>query len=240
MITQKPRYLQLKERLKRQILANVYKIGDSLPSENELCALNDLARSTVRQALGELEKEGYITKVTGKGSIVTARRRTLGLLSFKGFSEVAEETHQPVETRYITPPTLAPWPADFFFELPDLQQGAGCISLARVRLIGGSPVMLEYTFVPNLNLTGLVKKPLLHDSLFETLSAEYHIEVTGVEQDIRAIHAPNPQAAFLEVPEGKAILHIFRKYLTSRPELNLYSSLYCNTEKYAMSNVVGS
>jgi DNA-binding GntR family transcriptional regulator len=240
MIANKPRYLQLKESLKRQILANVYKIGDSLPSENELCALNDLARSTVRQALGELEQEGYITKVTGKGSIVTARRRTLGLLSFKGFSEVAEETHQPVETKFISKPALTKWPEDFFFPLPELQQGAGCISLARVRLIGESPVMLEYTFVPNLNLTGLVKKPLLHHSLFETLSADYHIEVTGVEQDIRAIHAPAPQATHLEVPEGRALLHIYRKYLTSRPELNLYSSLYCNTEKYSMGNVVGS
>ena len=79
-------YMILYNRLKREILADVYPLASTLPSENELCAANNLARSTVRQALSRLEADGYITKQKGKGSIIVSKKRSLNLLSFQGFS----------------------------------------------------------------------------------------------------------------------------------------------------------
>ena len=48
-----------------------YGPGDSLPSENKLVSMSGFARNTVRQALAELEKEGFLTKVKGKGTFVS-------------------------------------------------------------------------------------------------------------------------------------------------------------------------
>jgi len=82
-------YRKVQHDLKSQIIAGVYGEGDLLPSESELQRLHGVTRSTIRQALEELVKEGYIRKKQGKGSIVIRRqRRTLGMLSVKGFSEV--------------------------------------------------------------------------------------------------------------------------------------------------------
>lgn len=45
-------------------------LNELLPSEKLLCQTFDASRVTVRRALSELEKDGYIQKTQGKGSIV--------------------------------------------------------------------------------------------------------------------------------------------------------------------------
>ena len=69
-----------------------------MPSENDLSHQFKITRATVRQALEELVKEGYIEKRQGKGSVVISDRKTLGLLSFKGFSEVLASSTLVPET----------------------------------------------------------------------------------------------------------------------------------------------
>lgn len=46
------------------------KLNEVIPSEKTLCQSFDTSRVTVRRALSELEKDGYIRKIQGKGSIV--------------------------------------------------------------------------------------------------------------------------------------------------------------------------
>lgn len=49
-----------------------YKIGDSLPSENELSSIFNTSRVTVRRALNDLDNNGLIIKQQGKESIVVS------------------------------------------------------------------------------------------------------------------------------------------------------------------------
>ena len=65
-----PQHRKLYEILRRHITEGVYKEGDLLPSENELCQLYGMTRPTVRQSLASLANDGYIRKHQGKGSIV--------------------------------------------------------------------------------------------------------------------------------------------------------------------------
>lgn len=234
--TTTPHYRRLQETIKTQILSGIYKEGDLLPSENELCALYNVARSTVRQALSELVIDGYIFKKKGKGSIVSAKRKSLGLLSFRGFSEVIGTTEHVVKTVILKKTHLGPWEDGFFYLLSDLERGAGCIYLKRLRCVNDDPVMLEYTFIPNLNLPRFTSKELVNGSLFETLRVRYQVEVNRVDQDVKALAADATIASYLQVHQGVPVLHIHRKYGTNRPELSIYSSLYCNTEKYAIGS----
>lgn len=47
--------------------------GDSLPTEHQLAEMMQVSRSTVRQTLGDLEKEGVVRRVRGQGTFVTER-----------------------------------------------------------------------------------------------------------------------------------------------------------------------
>ena len=65
-----PLYLQLSSLIRRCISSGLLKPGDLLPSEAELCTRFGISRSTVRQALGELEEQGLILRRQGRGSFV--------------------------------------------------------------------------------------------------------------------------------------------------------------------------
>jgi DNA-binding GntR family transcriptional regulator len=230
-------YRKVHENIKSQIIAGIYREGDLLPSESELQQLHGVTRSTVRQALGELVREGYIMKKQGKGSIVIKRQQhTLGLLSVKGFSEIVSEKKHAVKTVMLRKPYVTRWEEPFFYPLDEMERKAGCIYMKRLRCVDDEPVMLETTFLPNLNLPRFCTRPFVNGSLFETLNVNYHLEITRVEQDLRAISAGEEAAAYLGVKRGSPLLHIYLKFFTSREHLNIYSSLLCNTSKYSIGN----
>ena len=79
-----PRHRRLYELLRKHITDGVYREGDLLPSENELCQLYGMTRPTVRQALSTLANDGYIRRYQGKGSIVHELPREIGILSVSG------------------------------------------------------------------------------------------------------------------------------------------------------------
>jgi GntR family transcriptional regulator/GntR family frlABCD operon transcriptional regulator len=79
-----PQHRRLYEILRRHITDGVYREGDLLPSENELCRIYSVTRPTVRQSLASLANDGYIIKRQGKGSIVHNISRDIGILSVSG------------------------------------------------------------------------------------------------------------------------------------------------------------
>ncbi len=232
-----PLYRKLQQKIKSQILSGVYHDGDLLPSESDLMKVHSSTRGTVRQALEALVKEGYIIKQQGKGSIVLkSQRRTLGVLSVKGFSQIVTEKKLSVDTVVIKKPEVTAWDDSFFYQLSEIEKNAGCIYLKRVRCVNKEPVMLESTYIPNLNLPGFCKNQFVKGSLFETLSINYHIEITKVEQDLRAVSADKDASVLLNVKQGAPLLHIYLRFSTSREHLNIYSSLLCNTSDFSIGN----
>ncbi len=64
------KWTTLKNELSSRIKTGVYSPGEIIPSENFLSSKVGLSRSTVRQAFDELEKEGLIERIRGKGTFV--------------------------------------------------------------------------------------------------------------------------------------------------------------------------
>lgn len=64
------KYALLAQRLATEIQTGHYRVGDRLPSENELATYFGLSRQTVRQALAQLADQGLISRRQGSGSIV--------------------------------------------------------------------------------------------------------------------------------------------------------------------------
>ncbi|MPR34533.1 GntR family transcriptional regulator [Salmonirosea aquatica] len=228
-------YQKLYALLKSQIQVGRFKEGDLLPSENDLSASHKIARMTVRRALMELANEGYIKKIKGKGSVVSATRKSLGLLSFKGFSEVVGTEYQAT-TMMLRLPEAVVWPERFFYKLARQEEAVGCVTFERVRFVDQDPVMLEYSYLPNVGIEGFCQQGLLDGSLFKTLSVRYHIDIVSFEQDIRAVGADERIAQHFNVKPLTPLVQIYRRYHTNVPNYQVYSLIYCNTEKYTISN----
>ncbi len=64
----KPIYEQIKEGLKHLLISRAIKTGEKLPSVRELAASLAINPNTIQRAYKELENEGYIYTVSGKGT----------------------------------------------------------------------------------------------------------------------------------------------------------------------------
>jgi len=65
-----PKYVQLAEKLRRDILDGKFKIGECVPSQERLVNQHKVALTTVRQAVEVLQNEGLLKSVHGKGIFV--------------------------------------------------------------------------------------------------------------------------------------------------------------------------
>lgn len=83
-----PKYLQLKEEMLTWVISEKWKQDEQIPTEHEIASLYSLSRQTVRQAIGELVKDGWLYRVQGKGTFVKARQlnttdttQTIGMIT---------------------------------------------------------------------------------------------------------------------------------------------------------------
>lgn len=71
----KPIYEQITDQLKQAILTGVLTTGDALPSIRALARELKISVMTTKRAYADLERNGFIETVAGKGSFVSERNQ---------------------------------------------------------------------------------------------------------------------------------------------------------------------
>ena len=72
-----PVYIQLKERLRGYIISGVFKPDERMPSVRELASGLSVNPNTIQRAYRELEEEGYIYTVSGRGSFASGSEQVI-------------------------------------------------------------------------------------------------------------------------------------------------------------------
>ena len=76
-----PIYRQIAEQLRRLVAAGQLRPGDGLPSVREVAAAHAINPMTVSRAYSQLEAEGVLERLRGKGMAVAARDNRGGSLA---------------------------------------------------------------------------------------------------------------------------------------------------------------
>jgi GntR family transcriptional regulator len=140
-----PLYVQLREALRSQIEEQGLRPGDRLPTEVELEARYGVSRSTIRQAVGELEAEGLLRRVQGKGTFVAAPKiQHLPVLT--SFSELLRsQGHRP--SHRLLRSTIVPASPQVAHDLA-LDEGLPGRHLERLLVADDQPVGVSRTWLP--------------------------------------------------------------------------------------------
>lgn len=206
-----PYYLQLKRILLKDLEAPE---GSLLPSEAELCAQYAVSRTVVRQALGELENEGLVLKVKGKGTFVTGRKvDTSFIQDTLGFYESMAKAGHSVQSRVLRLVTK-PAGADVA-RLLEVGLGELVICFDRVRSIDGRPVQVARAVMPERLFPGLVDMDLAGRSLYQVMRDVYGVQPARGHRAIEAIALPKEDAQHLGVPRGSPGLRVHSVTRTS-------------------------
>jgi GntR family transcriptional regulator, N-acetylglucosamine utilization regulator len=203
-----PLYLQLKNALVSDIDAGQYQPHDRLMSERELGEKFKVSRMTVRQALTEMIREGFLYTQVGKGTYVSESKIKQELQTLTGFTQdmAARGTvasGQVLEARII-PATLT---LAAIFSVP---MNTEFVLLSRLRLSDGIPLAIEEAYIRHQVRSGILMHDFSKESLYNVLATHYNTILIRAEQTMEASLATAKEAELLQITSPSPILRIER------------------------------
>lgn len=203
-----PLYYQLMEIIIGEIESGKLREHDQLLSERELCEKYEISRATVRQAIQELEKEGYLYKKHGKGTFVSPKKVKQDLVRFYSFTEEMKKLG-------ITPSSKV---IDFVILESDIQiakkmnlsEGEKVYKFIRLRMGDGQPMMLETTYLPYQRFPGITQADLEQKPLYDILSERFNVVFTKAEESFQPVNTRKNEAKLLDYGEHLASMMIER------------------------------
>jgi GntR family transcriptional regulator len=219
-----PLYAQIKEILRARILDGSYQPHQQMPSESEMMATFNVSRITVRQALNDLQNEGLIFRIHGKGTFVSKPKAFQDLGRLQGFGEAMRQMGYETFARVLSIKSVLPSPQ--VAERLQLAKRARVTELQRVRFLNREPISLDITYVPLAIGNRLAKEDLAARDVFVILENDYGIALGHAELQIGSTLADDTLATQLKVEEGSPVLFIERTTHTADGTPIDYEHLY--------------
>lgn len=219
-----PLYAQIKNALRTRILDGTYPPHAQMPSESELMASFKVSRITVRQALGDLQKEGLIFRIHGKGTYVSKPKAFQDIGRLQGFNEAMsrmgyETFNQLLGFRdFEATPEIATR-----LGLPPL---APVCEIRRLRYLNREPLSVDVSYLPAAIGERLRGVDLATRDIFLVLENDFGIALGNADLRIDSILADAALAALLKLEEGAPILRIERLTFSADGSPIDYEHLY--------------
>jgi GntR family transcriptional regulator len=219
--SQQKLYVQIYSIIKERIERGDWPEGTRIPTEEELCRTYDVSKATVRIAVSELVREGYLRKQQGKGTFVTSATNHLGLdmrtrLTENMFGEGVRTKKEVLVRREQEPP------ADVMAHLG--LEGAVCYVLCK-RTVEGVPVYLEEIFFPISLFPGIEDEDIGQTPFYMLVKERASRRISRVMQTIEVIDIGDEAAGVLNMKKGDSALLIHRLLIGPHGEPLAYTRL---------------
>ena len=207
MIAVKPRYQQLKDLIIERISRGELLPSDRVPSENELVESEKVSRMTANRALRELNNEGYVERVAGRGTFVADYRSRSHLVEVHNIADEIERrghTHSSQVVRQSRQRARGE-----VAKALHVDQGTEVFHLLLVHYENGTPIQIEDRHV----LTNFAPDCLAQDFEAVTPSA-YLTGVAPLQEAEQVVRASMPNAAVrqrLQIDASEPCLVIIRR-----------------------------
>lgn len=216
--------------LRAAITNGTYKVGDLLPTEQELCAKHDISRHTVRDALRLLSEAGLVTRKRRAGTMVTAPAEPVMFVQpLGGFQDLLQYAREARLTilAYGPAPTdglardLGLNPSDWWELRGQRGTGSKTVGLTRILIRADcAPTQAEIEVLP---------------TVADAIEARYGIAATRIDQQISAMVLDARLAGLLGSEAGLAALRTCRLYHDANGALFLASESAHPADRFVYS-----
>lgn len=221
-----PLMIQLKNAIEKQIIEGVF--ADQLPSERELMRRYDVSRSTVREAINALVREGVLVKKHGKGTYVSIKPIDSWLGQLSSTTEVIRGLGMKpgaklIEFKRVTPPEK-------------VQEYTGfkeAYFLKRLRLADGKPIGLEQQYYPLFIGEQLQEYKLDDVTLYDVIQQELGIPFLEANQKITTGSISEQDMEYLKVDAGIQTLKAERIIKGQNETIIEYEEAFYRGDMYA-------
>jgi GntR family transcriptional regulator len=211
-------------------------VGDAIPAERQLGIDLGVSRLTVRAALDELVREGYLVRRRGAGTFVAEPKVAKGI-DITSFSD-------DMRARGLTPESRT---LDLHVEMAGARLGRilhvspseQILSVKRLRLADGDPMAIELLHTRASLVPGLTGRDLEENSFYELLASRYGISIVGGTQTVEPTVTNEEESASLGVPLHSPALLFERLTRSSTGDLVEFTSSTYRGDRYRIVTEIG-
>jgi GntR family transcriptional regulator len=197
-VTQLPRTTKQSQTRDRVLdLMEQVGVGQAIPSERQLSADLGVSRLTLRAALDDLVREGYLVRRRGSGTFVQ-QPKIAQELTMTSFSEdMRRRGMRPGSRTLSLTKTLA---GARLGRLLHVSPSESIVVAKRLRLADGESMAIETLHVRESLVPGLEKKDLEQTSFYELLETRYGVTIASGIQTIEPTVTGEEESTALGVP----------------------------------------
>lgn len=232
-VKDRPLYAQAVDVLRSLISEGGYGPGDRLPPEKEIADDLGISRTTLRVAMGTLERQGLIVRRQGLGTFVSERSPASlrgGLQFLQTLQSLAKDAGLETETSERELSAVAA--SAEWAKMLRVDDGSALNRVQYTIAVEGLRVASIDTLVPEATIT-MHELAAGSGSLLALLLEQTAIELSYTHSQIYAVEADASLADRLQVNEGKALLHLVETYYdrTGKPIALSYN--YFVTDRFS-------
>ena len=217
-----PLHIQLRDLLLDHVVEGTYQPGEAFPTEREISQRYHVSRTTIREAINDLVRLGYLVRQQGKGTFVARSHDAFDATRLSSFTEDMSRRGLTAGAELLSLSREAPSEGArrHFGEVATVWR------LHRLRLADGEPIALQTSFLP-ADRFGFSEEELKDASLYRLLAERYGVGFTTADEIISATVATSEQAELLKVESGAPLLCVERyAYAQTGEPLEVVSILY--------------
>ncbi|MBM6859899.1 GntR family transcriptional regulator [Clostridium saudiense] len=220
-----PVYFQLKNDLVKKIAQGLWKPGECIASERELCEIYGVSRMTIRQAIGELVQEGVLTRLKGKGTFVC--EQTVKQQDMMSFTEMIKQTGRELKTEVINFDVI-----DTPDDMQDIFMLDKIYKIERRRIVDGECIAVETVFIP-VDYCGHVNEEMLKGSLYKILE-HFGYSISNSTSSIVAANITDEIKEKFNTKENFPVLKIIGKTFANKNKLLFIEEALYRSDKFTL------
>jgi GntR family transcriptional regulator len=205
MKNQTPKNVMIKDHLIHGITSRQFR--DRLPSENMLAEKFKVSRMTARKAVSDLEAQGLVERIQGKGTFVRRPDFSMGYFSIQPSRKQAETLNVDYSSRVLELVMLTQAPRR---TARILGYDGQTIRTRRIHCFDGRPVRYEIRYLRGDLCGGILWEDLEKVSIHELLVTKYELPLSRVRQRITAVSLSSEMAEIFGEAGGYPAFYIER------------------------------
>ncbi|MEW6365801.1 MAG: GntR family transcriptional regulator [Acidobacteriota bacterium] len=202
--------MQLYEALKRKIETGEWAVGSQIPTEGGLCEMFNVSRATVRAAMQDLARQGYLTRRQGKGTFVQRRTASEGLPVHTSFQELMLEDAAKCAVTLLARTVMMP--VDGLDAELGIAPDRHVIYIRRLWAMANEPVIQQEAYIPYQACPALLEAEISGEPLVSILERKHGIRITRVRTRLDAVPAGPADRKAMKVHEGSPLLVLLQHF----------------------------
>lgn len=203
-----PLYYQIQEYLRNQIDSAVWKPGDQIPTEQQLCDRFGVSRITVVKALTRLVEEGVLVREQGKGTFVATPTLVMMPPKLLSFTEDMQTRGLAAGTEILST-AVQPCPPKLVQTL-GLNDGDVVWIIERLRTANGGPMGIQRAYLSQRRFPNLGELLGTDVSLYRILAKHYGAYPARAMETYSAVELTATEATVLQQEPGRPAFAVQR------------------------------